>query len=80
MKLTYAQSDSKRDAALTLITHDMYEKATTAGLNQIEQVKKITLIADPFTVENGLITPTMKMKRIACAKRFAPEIVDMLNL
>ena len=32
-------------------------------LNPFEQVRRIQLLADPFTIESGLMTPTMKLKR-----------------
>jgi len=32
-------------------------------LNQFEQVRRILLLSHPFTIEEGLLTPTMKIKR-----------------
>jgi long-chain acyl-CoA synthetase len=46
-------------------------------LSKFERVKRITLIAEPFSPENGLLTPTLKLLRRQIAERFAEEIVDL---
>ena len=38
-------------------------KKATADLPSYERVMKFTLIPDEFTVENGMLTPTLKLKR-----------------
>lgn len=43
------------------------------------QVKDIHLCSEQFTVENGLLTPTLKSKRPALRRRFAAEIQNMYN-
>jgi long-chain acyl-CoA synthetase len=42
-----------------------------------EQVRQFRLIAEPFTVENGLLTPTLKMRRPAVAAAYSDLIEDM---
>ncbi len=41
------------------------------------QIQKFTLLTEPFTVENGAITPTMKIKRKVIAKNYADIIQKM---
>jgi len=40
-------------------------------LNSFEQIRRIHIQADPFTVENGFLTPTMKLKRRNIYREFA---------
>jgi long-chain acyl-CoA synthetase len=47
------------------------------GLKGFEQVKKIYLTSEEFTVENDLLTPTFKLKREIAKKKFAKEIETM---
>lgn len=40
-------------------------------------IKSLYLIADQFTIENGLMTPTFKLKRPPLQKKFQPQIDAM---
>jgi len=42
-----------------------------------EQIKKITLLAEEWTVEGGQLTPTMKLKRKIILERYRPHIDEM---
>ena len=41
------------------------------------QVRRVTLVVEPWTVENGLLTPTLKLKRAKVMERFNAEIDGM---
>ncbi|MFZ0529637.1 MAG: long-chain fatty acid--CoA ligase [Propionicimonas sp.] len=47
----------------------------TQKLAQHEQIRDLRLLVEEFTQENGLLTPTLKVKRREVEKRFA-QIVD----
>lgn len=49
------------------------------GLKGFELAKKIHLHPDPFTMENGLLTVTMKSKRNELRKKFAEEIDELYS-
>ncbi len=43
------------------------------------KIDKVTALRDAWTVENGLLTPTMKLKRKVMEQRFASEIESMYS-
>ena len=47
------------------------------GLKGFELVKKIKLIDEPFSIENNLITPTLKLKRTELKKKFYTDILKL---
>ena len=50
------------------------------GLKGFEIPKKIHLFKDEFSVENQVMTPTMKIRRHTAKKFFEKEINDMYEL
>ncbi|XP_014474921.1 PREDICTED: long-chain-fatty-acid--CoA ligase 5 isoform X2 [Dinoponera quadriceps] len=60
-----------------LILDDMLAWGKEAGLKSFEQVKDIYLHPDPFSVQNGLLTPTLKTKRPQLKAYFKPQIEDL---
>lgn len=40
-----------------------------AKLSAIERVRRIAILSEPFTVENGLLTPTLKLRRSRIVER-----------
>ena len=47
-----------------------YLKEVNGSLNQHEQLSFIAVISDEWTIENGLLTPTLKLKRSAIEKKY----------
>jgi long-chain acyl-CoA synthetase len=45
--------------------------------NHVEQVKKITLLPDEWSIESGELTPTGKMKRKVITEKYKKEIDQM---
>ncbi|GFT67870.1 long-chain-fatty-acid--CoA ligase 6 [Trichonephila clavipes] len=67
-----------KDSALKqTIFEDMIRIGKSSCLLSYEQVKNIHLHHESLTYEDGLITPTSKMKREVCKKYFAEEIRNM---
>ncbi|KAM4708501.1 long-chain-fatty-acid--CoA ligase 1 isoform 2-T2 [Discoglossus pictus] len=59
------------------ILEDLLRLGKEAGLKTFEQVKDITLFPEMFSIENGLLTPTMKAKRPELRKFFKTQIEEM---
>ncbi|NXC16482.1 ACSL5 ligase, partial [Corythaeola cristata] len=64
----------KNPAVKKAILEDMVRLGKEAGLKSFEQVKGLHIHTEMFSVENGLLTPTLKAKRAELVKLFQKEI------
>jgi long-chain acyl-CoA synthetase len=58
----------------------LYEQiieATNQNLARFEKLKRVLLVADEFTVENGALTPTMKLRRRVIEDRYRDKIDEL---
>ncbi|XP_021955219.1 long-chain-fatty-acid--CoA ligase 1 isoform X2 [Folsomia candida] len=67
------------DRVKALLLEDITRLGKQAHLKSFEQVKDIYLHPDPFSVQNGLLTPTMKAKRPQLKAYFKPQLDDMYS-
>lgn len=56
---------------------DMDAVGHESKLRGFEFAKAVTLVLEPFTLENGLLTPTFKIKRLQAKAYFSKEIEGM---
>ena len=54
--------------------YDREVKKLNEGLGEVEKVKKYQLIADEWTIGNGILTPTLKVKRKVVMERYCDTI------
>ena len=47
------------------------------NLSKIEKIKKFIVIKDQFTIENGLITPTLKLKRYKIIQKYKNQLENL---
>ncbi len=47
------------------------------GFPGYAQVRKLTVVAEKWTIDNGLMTPTLKLKRARILEKYAAAIEDM---
>jgi long-chain acyl-CoA synthetase len=55
------------------ITHEQIEKEINKlnqNLAKIEQIKKFFIINEKFSIENGMLTPTLKLKRYKIVTKY----------
>jgi len=69
----------KSDKVKQAIRADMAKIAKREELTGFEKVKRIHLIAEDFTIENGILTATMKLKRNVARDVFADAIENMYS-
>ena len=50
---------------------------TNKSLTLIEKIKKFVLIYEEFTIENGMLTPTLKLKRKEIVKNYKQQLENL---
>ena len=65
------------DSKATKEQIDLYIEKMNADLTQPEKIKRYHIIDEPFTIENNLMTPTMKVRRHEVEKKYSEVINGM---
>lgn len=72
LTIEQAASDERVLAALDAAVHRANEPVSRA-----ESIRKFAVLTEDFTVENGMMTPSLKVKRSAVVERYAAEIAEL---
>lgn len=65
------------DSEAVHLSIDADVKRLQRDLSAFERVRRFELLSEPFTVENGMLTPTLKVKRKEVEKRYGAMIEKM---
>ena len=55
----------------------IYIKTLNESLSSIEKIKKYFLIKDEFTIENRMLTPTLKLKRKEITQKYFQQLENL---
>lgn len=61
------------------VIEDMNSIAAKNKLSGLEKLKQILIIEKPFTIEDDIMTPSMKLKRNVAKKVFEKEIKELYS-
>jgi long-subunit acyl-CoA synthetase (AMP-forming) len=65
------------------VLDDMQKRLSLNGgdsrLKAFERVRDIHITREPFSIDNGLLTPTLKLKRFVVKKRYQRELDGMYD-
>ena len=85
IKQSFVYGDKKNYLAAILVTDKEVSKEKikliieniNKNLTLIEKIKKFVLINEEFTIENGMLTPTLKLKRKEILKNYKQELENL---
>ncbi|KAF6019133.1 ACSL5 [Bugula neritina] len=69
----------KNEKVKAAVMKAMASAAKTFNLKGFEQVRDIHMVAEAFTVENNLLTPTFKLKRVESRTKYKDVIAEMYS-
>jgi long-chain acyl-CoA synthetase len=53
------------------------DQINAESLGTVEMVRKFRLLHEPWSAENGLLTPTLKLRRAVLFRQYQDEISDL---
>ena len=56
---------------------DFYLETLNKTLSLVEKIKKFKLIKEEFTIENGMLTPTLKLKRKKILEKYKEDLENL---
>jgi long-chain acyl-CoA synthetase len=56
-----------------IVSLSTIQKETNGQLEDYEAIKRIIIMQEPWTIENGFMTPTLKVKRNEVEKKYLPQ-------
>ena len=61
---------------------DLYKEIekTNKSLSKIEKIKKFIITDEQFTIKNGLMTPTLKLKRYKIINKYKKELEELYKI
>lgn len=71
------ESTLNNENLIAEVMADVMQLSKEFGLNGLEKPKGLCLTTEPFSIENGLLTPTMKLKRNVAKKHFGDQITKL---
>ena len=85
IKQSFVYGDKKNYLVALLVTEKEINKDKikliieniNKSLTLIEKVKKFILINEEFTIENGMLTPTLKLKRKEIIKKYKQQLENL---
>lgn len=75
--VTYSSRDELIEDPRVLAIYDGILKQVNEKLAKFETLKKFLLIPDDFTIANGFLTPTMKLRRRVIEERYKEKIEEL---
>ena len=85
IKQSFVYGDKKNYLVALLVVEKKINKEkieiilenTNKNLSIIEKIKKIVLINEEFTINNGMLTPTLKLKRKEIVKNYKQQLENL---
>ena len=82
IKQSYVYGDKKTYLVALIVSEslenkneiEIYLEKLNKKLSSVEKVKKFKLIDDEFTIENGMLTPTLKLKRKKILEKYKEDL------
>ena len=82
IKQSYVYGDKKTYLVALIVSEslenkneiEIYLEKLNKNLSLVEKVKKFKLIDDEFTIENGMLTPTLKLKRKKILEKYKEDL------
>ena len=85
IKQSFVYGDKKNYLVAIVVTDEESNKEKikliieniNKNLTLIEKIKKFVLINEEFTIENGMLTPTLKLKRKEIIKNYKQQLENL---